>query len=153
KNFREILETLGVDTHRPWRELDEETRQWILYTDETPVITVVPVREAGRTQGPYEGKWESVAGYLKRTVAATQYDKNRARALSCFSSRTCTSCQRHRLNSAALQVRYLGDPIWQLTHLSLDTLLERLQRRHDDLEGQDPAHDGPKVGAERILLP
>ena len=153
KNFREILETLGVDTHRPWRELDEETRQWILYTDETPVITVVPVREAGRTQGPYEGKWESVAGYLKRTVAATQSDKNRARALSFFTSRTCPTCQGHRLNTAALKVRYLGEPIWQLTHLSLDTLLERLQQRHDDLETQDPADDGPEVGAERILLP
>ena len=31
--------------------------------------------------------------------------------------------------------------------------MERLQQRHDDLEGQDPADDGPEVGAERILLP
>src|SRR5699024_7669901 len=77
KNFREILETLGVDTARPWRELDEDTRQWILYTDETPIVTVLPVREAVRTQGPYEGKWESVSRYLRRTVAATQSEKNR----------------------------------------------------------------------------
>lgn len=153
KNFREILETLGVDTHRPWRELDEQTRHWILYTDETPVITVVPVREAGRTQGPYEGKWESVAGYLKRTVAATQSDKNRARALSFFTSDTCPTCQGHRLNTAALNVRYLGEPIWQLTHLSLDDLLNRLQQRYDHLAELDPADDGPEQGAERILLP
>jgi len=153
KNFREILETLGVDTHRPWRELDQETRDWILYTEETPVITVVPVREAGRTQGPYEGKWESVARYLRRTVAATQSDKNRARALKFFKSRTCPTCQGHRLNAAALQVRYLGEPIWQLTHLSLAALLDRLKDRQGVITAQDPAEDGPEVGAERILLP
>lgn len=153
KNFREILETLGVDTHRPWRELDQDTRDWILYTDETPVITVVPVREAGRTQGPYEGKWESVARYLRRTVAATQSDKNRARALRFFTARTCPTCDGHRLNTAALQVRYLEHPIWQLTHLHLDELLERLQQRHDYLETQPASADGPERGAERILLP
>ena len=127
KNFREILETVGVDTAAPWRELDEATRDWILYTDETPVITVVPVREAWRTQGPYEGQWESVARYLRRTVATTKSDTNRTRALSFFTSRTCPTCQGHRLNAAALQVRYLASHIWQLTHLSLDSLLEVLR--------------------------
>lgn len=153
KNFREILETLGVDTALPWRELDETTRQWILYTDETPIITVLPVREAGRVQGPYEGKWESVSRYLRRTVAATQSDKNRARALSFFTSRTCPTCQGHRLNYAALQVRYLDAAIWQLTSLSLEALLERLGKRYQHLETTDPHDEGPAVGAERILLP
>ena len=153
KNFREILETLGVDTARPWRELDEETRQWILYTEETPIITVVPVREAGRTQGPYEGKWESVSRYLRRTVAATQSDKNRARALSFFTASTCPTCQGRRLNPAALQVRYLNAPIWELTRLNLDALLELLRQRYDRITALDPRDDGPETGAERILLP
>ena len=153
KNFREILETVGVDTAAPWRELDEATRDWILYTDETPVITVVPVREAWRTQGPYEGQWESVARYLRRTVATTKSDTNRTRALSFFTSRTCPTCHGHRLNAAALQVRYLASHIWQLTHLSLDSLLEVLQTRHRELTALDARDDGPEQGAERILLP
>lgn len=153
KNFREILETVGVDTARPWRELDEETRQWILYTDETPVITVVPVREAGRTQGPYEGRWESVSRYLRRTVAATQSDKNRARALSFFTSRTCPTCDGHRLTPAALKVRYLDSAIWQLTHVNLTALLQTLQARQHHIDAADAKHDGPEMGAERILLP
>ncbi|MFD6813698.1 excinuclease ABC subunit UvrA [Enteractinococcus coprophilus] len=153
KNFREILETLGVDTARPWRELDQATRDWILYTDETPIITVLPVREAGRTQGPYEGKWESVSGYLRRTVAATQSDKNRARALAFFTSRTCPTCHGHRLNPAALQVRYLDAAIWELTQLDLNALLDLLQGRYDHITSLDPRNDGPEIGAERILLP
>lgn len=153
KNFREILETVGVDTAAPWCELDQQTRDWILYTEQTPVITVVPVREAGRTQGPYEGRWESVSRYLRRTVANTSSDKNRARALSFFTARTCPTCHGHRLNPAALQVRYLEHAIWQLTHLSLEALLELLQDRNQILTAADPRDDGPQMGAERILLP
>lgn len=153
KNFREIVETVGVDTAAPWRELDRDTRDWILYTEETPVITVVPVREAWRTQGPYEGRWESVSRYLRRTVATTKSDTNRARALSFFTARTCPTCNGHRLNPAALQVRYLGSAIWQLTHLSLDSLHNVLQQRHDEIAAADPRDDGPETGAERILLP
>ncbi|MDN6498706.1 MAG: excinuclease ABC subunit UvrA [Yaniella sp.] len=153
KNFREILETVGVNTAAPWHSLDKTTRDWILYTDETPVITVVPVREAWRTQGPYEGQWESVARYLRRTVATTKSDTNRARALSFFTSRTCPTCDGHRLNAAALQVRYLDSSIWQLTHRSLASLLEVLQNRHRALAESDARDDGPVLGAERILLP
>lgn len=153
KNFREILETVGVDTAAPWREIDRDTRDWILFTEETPVITVVPVREAWRTQGPYEGRWESVSRYLLRTVATTKSDTNRARALSFFTARTCPTCHGHRLNPAALQVRYLGSAIWQLTHLSLDSLHNVLQQRHHEIAAANPRDDGPETGAERILLP
>src|SRR5699024_6198308 len=147
KNFREILETLDVDTAAPWRGLDKATRDWILYTDETPVITVVPVREAWRTQGPYEGHCQCVARYLRRTVATTKSDTTRARALSFFTSRTCPTCQRHRLNAPALQVRYLESYICQLSHLSLDSLLEVLQTRHRELTALDARDDGPEQGA------
>ncbi len=153
KNFREILETVGVDTAAPWLSLDKTTRDWILYTDETPVITVVPIREAWRTQGPYEGQWESVARYLRRTVSTTKSDTNRARALSFFTSRTCPTCEGHRLNAAALQVCYLDSSIWQLTHLSLESLLDVLQDRYRALTESNARDDGPAMGAERILLP
>ncbi|NWN88363.1 MAG: excinuclease ABC subunit UvrA [Micrococcaceae bacterium] len=153
KNFREILETVGVDTSAPWHNLDQQTRDWILYTDQNPVITVEPVREAWRTQETYEGRWESVARYLRRTVAATKSDTNRARALSFFTAHTCPTCDGHRLNPAALQVRYLDSAIWELTHLSLERLRELLQNRHQDIAASDPRDDGPATGAERILLP
>src|SRR5699024_10302188 len=58
KIFRVFLETIVVGTAIPWINLDKSTRDWILFTDQTPVITVVPVREAWRTKGPYEGRWE-----------------------------------------------------------------------------------------------
>ena len=46
KNFRDILATLGYDIDRPWRDLPQADRDWILFTDEQPVVTVHSEREA-----------------------------------------------------------------------------------------------------------
>src|SRR6185369_3094530 len=40
QNLRDILITLGYDVDRPWRELPKKARDWILYTDEQPVVPV-----------------------------------------------------------------------------------------------------------------
>lgn len=39
-NLRDMLITLGYDVDRPWRELPKKARDWILYTDEQPVVPV-----------------------------------------------------------------------------------------------------------------
>ncbi|GAB2537554.1 excinuclease ABC subunit UvrA [Brachybacterium huguangmaarense] len=150
KNFRDILRTLGVDIHAPWRDLPEETRDWILHTDEEPVVTVDPVREAHKIQRTYQGQWRSVEKYLRDTVASTSAEATRRRALAHFAVRTCPTCEGHRLNPDALRVRYLGEPIWRLAALPLEDLLARLAARQDEL----PAGEGtPEEEAERILLP
>ncbi|HZP63916.1 MAG TPA: excinuclease ABC subunit A, partial [Terriglobales bacterium] len=40
QNQRDILTTLGYDVDRPWRELPKKDRDWILFTDEQPVVPV-----------------------------------------------------------------------------------------------------------------
>jgi excinuclease ABC subunit A len=39
-NLRDMLITLGYDVDRPWRELPKKARDWILYTEEQPVVPV-----------------------------------------------------------------------------------------------------------------
>ena len=150
KNYRDILATLGVDIHAPWRDLPAATRDWILFTDEQPTVTVHPVREAGRLQAPYEGKWSSVARYLRHTIADSASERTRRRALTYLTTTTCPVCHGHRLTPDALSVTYLGDPIWRLGARSLDDVLARLQGRSREL----PADGGtPAQEAERLLLP
>lgn len=55
KNLRDILDALGYDIDRPWRELPAAEREWILFTDEQPVVTVHPVRDASSVRGSYRG--------------------------------------------------------------------------------------------------
>ncbi len=40
QNQRDILITLGYDVDKPWRELPKKDRDWILFTDEQPVVPV-----------------------------------------------------------------------------------------------------------------
>src|SRR6188472_122628 len=40
QNQRDILTTLGYDVDRPWRDLPKKDRDWILFTDEQPVVPV-----------------------------------------------------------------------------------------------------------------
>src|SRR6186713_1138945 len=40
QNLRDILVTLGHDVDVPWKQLPKKTRDWILYTDEQPVVPV-----------------------------------------------------------------------------------------------------------------
>ncbi len=49
KNLRDILTELGHDVDRPWRDLPQAERDWILFTDEQPEVTVHPVRGPGRS--------------------------------------------------------------------------------------------------------
>ena len=149
-NFRDILATLGIDIHAPWRELPEGVRDWILHTEEQPVVTVEPVREPGQAHGTYRGQWRSVERYLRDTVSNSAAESTRRRALSHFEVSICPLCDGHRLGPDALRVTYVGLPIWQLMQLPLEDLLTELSGRLASL----PEGEGsPKDEAERILLP
>lgn len=149
KNFREILDALGVDTHVPWRDLPAETRQWILFTEEQPVVTVYPQRGADKTHGTYQGTWRSVQRYLLHT-ANSKAETSRRRALSYMSQETCPTCQGHRLNPDALKVTYLDRTIPQLNSLPAAQLQELLQQRTAELDQQAAT---PEQEAEALLLP
>lgn len=150
KNFRDILRTLGIDVEAPWSSLPEQTREWILFTDEQPVVTVHPVREAGRIQRPYQGKWSSVARYLTHTISDSKAETSRRRALAYLDTRVCPTCDGHRLRPEALGVTYLGEPIYELIARDIDDVLARLAAQQDSLP---EVSESPAQEAERLLLP
>src|SRR4051812_46942237 len=40
QNLRDIVTTLGYDIDKPWRDIPKKDRDWLLYTDEQPVVPV-----------------------------------------------------------------------------------------------------------------
>ncbi|MFX6357479.1 hypothetical protein ABTF91_20050, partial [Acinetobacter baumannii] len=46
QNLRDMLVTLGYDIDKPWRDLPKKERDWILFTDEQPVVPVYAGFEA-----------------------------------------------------------------------------------------------------------
>ncbi|THA57616.1 excinuclease ABC subunit UvrA [Streptomyces sp. A1136] len=140
KNLRDILEALGHDVDAPWRELPAKDRAWMLFTEEQPVVTVHPVRDADRIQRPYQGTYMSAHRYVMRTFADSKSPTLRARAEKFLTDSPCPRCEGRRLRPEALAVTFAGRSIAESASLALTAL--------DDVLAATPA-DGE---AARVLI-
>jgi excinuclease ABC subunit A len=127
KNLRDILDALGYDVDRPWRELPAEAREWILFTDEQPVVTVHPVRDADRIQRPYQGTYMSARRYVMKTFSDSKSPTLRTKAERFLSSAPCPACGGSRLRPEALAVTFAGRTIAELAALPLTDLMGHLR--------------------------
>ncbi len=157
KNLRDVTAALGYDIDRPWRELPSEQREWLLFTDEQPVVTVHPVREAGRIQRPYQGTYQSAKRYVLHTFAETKSATLRERVRRFLVSADCPVCGGRRLRPEALAVRFAGRDIAELAALPLEGLAgvlraatgggegggEGPRRRHSAERRRNPLHRPP----------
>ncbi|MGW2716651.1 ATP-binding cassette domain-containing protein [Streptomyces sp. NPDC001492] len=131
KNLRDILDALGHDVDRPWRELPADQREWILFTDEQPVVTVHPVRDADRIQRPYQGTYMSARRYVMKTFSDSKSPTLRARAERFLASAPCPACGGSRLRPEALAVTFAGRTIAELAALPLTDLAGCLVARDE----------------------
>lgn len=145
QNLRDILITRGVDVDRPWRDLPQSVRDWILYTDETPTEPVYPglthaeVLDAIK-QGvspAYNGTFTGARQYVRQTFAKSQSAKMRARAASFMLATPCPACHGQKLNPEALRVTFAGKNIAQLSALPLKAISEVLEGIRPSLNGPD----------------
>lgn len=127
KNLRDVLDALGHDVDRPWRELPQADRDWILFTDEQPVVTVHPVRDAGRIQRPYQGTYMSARRYVMKTFSDSKSQTLRAKAERFLASADCPACGGSRLRPEAMAVTFAGRTIADLAALPLTELATSLR--------------------------
>ncbi|MGD8149421.1 excinuclease ABC subunit A [Ornithinimicrobium sp. Y1694] len=142
KNYRDIVATLGHDVDLPWAQLPQQIRDWILFTDEQPVVTVVPTRDAARIQRPYQGTFSSARRYVLRTLAETKSATQRRRALRYVESRPCQVCAGRRLRAEALAVTWQGMAIDEAGRVPVSELVAVLAGRLGELRqsGASGAH-------------
>ncbi|MEU5211131.1 excinuclease ABC subunit UvrA [Streptomyces sp. NPDC020742] len=131
KNLRDVLAALGYDIDRPWRELPPADRDWILFTDEQPVVTVHPVREAGRIQRPYQGQYMSARRYVLHTFADSKSETLRKRVQGFMTAEPCPVCAGRRLRPEALAVTFAGHDIAALAGMPLAALAGLLRPTAD----------------------
>ncbi|MFF4452657.1 ABC transporter [Streptomyces goshikiensis] len=143
KNLRDILEALGHDVDAPWRELPAKDREWILFTEEQPVVTVHPVRDAERIQRPYQGTYMSAHRYVMRTFADSKSATLRARAEKFLTDSPCPACGGRRLRPEALAVTFAGRTIAELAAVPLTEL-------DDVLASAPPGGEAARVLAEDL---
>lgn len=89
QNQRDILVTLGYDIDKPWRDLPQKDRQWILYTDEQPTVPVYAGFTPAETRAAlrrkeepsYMGTFTGVKRHVLHTFATTHSQLMKQQAL------------------------------------------------------------------------
>ncbi|MBB4634721.1 excinuclease ABC subunit UvrA [Longimicrobium terrae] len=160
QNQRDILVTLGHDVDRPWRELPQELRDWILFTDEQPVVPVYPGltpeetrRAVKRGDEPnYMGTFSSARRHTLHTFANTQSASMKKRALSFMLSTPCPVCGGKRLRRESLSVTFAGMDIADLSRLPLARLASLIlpYAGGSGPDAADDAHPEKAIVRQRI---
>lgn len=130
QNQRDILTTLGHDVDIPWKDLPKETRDWILFTDEQPVVPVYPnysfekVKEALKKKLPpdYMGTFTGVKRYVMHTFANTQSPLMKKRVAQYMLSSECPACHGKKLRKESLSIKFAGLDIAEMNRVPLEEM-------------------------------
>jgi excinuclease ABC subunit A len=162
QNLREILITLGIDVDLPWRDLPKKERDWILFTDEQPVVPVYAgfdakqVRAALRSKlaPSYQGTFTGARKYVLQTFATTPSALMKKRVAQYMTGTDCPLCEGRRLRRESLSVTFAGHDIAAMSGLSLKDLSAMFRPYADGSAGiaakQRRAHPEQAVVAQRI---
>ncbi len=114
-----LAERYQFSLNTPWRELDEQIRQKILYgVSDTLAIRYTPQHGNVRT---YNVHFEGVISNLDKRYKETTSDGVREEIEAYMSGRICPTCQGARLKPEALAVTVGGRNIVQVSNLSIVT--------------------------------
>ena len=158
QNLSRILTTLGYDIYKPWNTLPKETRDWILFTDETPEVPVYPeynleqVREAiKKGEKPnYKGTFTSAKNFVLHSFATTQSPRTKKRVAQFMQISECPSCHGKKLKQESLSVKFAGLDIGELSQLTLTELALKLQDAANKKLSADMPDREKAIVAKRI---
>ncbi|MGP4787746.1 excinuclease ABC subunit UvrA [Psychrobacter sp. 1Y11] len=160
QNLSRILTTLGYDIDVPWHKLPKKSRDWILYTDETPTVPVYPeynveqVRAAiKKDEKPnYMGTYISAKNFILQSFTTTQSPRVKKRVSQFMQISKCPECHGKKLKKESLAVKFAGLDIGELSQLTLTELASKLQgSAHARLNSPNYKHNPEKaIVAQRI---
>ncbi|MFY0182756.1 excinuclease ABC subunit A [Stenotrophomonas sp. PUT21] len=135
QNQRDILVTLGYDVDIPWRDLPKKQRDWILFTEEQPVVPVYPGFTPAETRAAlrrkeepsYMGTFSGARRYVLHTFATTQSAMMKKRVARYMIGAQCPVCDGRRLKREALSVTFAGMDIGTLSQLPLNAMAQALR--------------------------
>ncbi|WP_299329914.1 excinuclease ABC subunit UvrA [uncultured Psychrobacter sp.] len=158
QNLSRILTTLGYDIDTPWNQLPKESRDWILYTDETPTVPVYPEYnvkqvEAAIDKGEkpnYMGTYISAKNFILQSFTTTQSPRVKKRVSQFMQISVCPECHGKKLKKESLAVKFAGLDIGELSQLTLTDLALALQKTaHTKIKDDTPNREKAIV-AQRI---
>lgn len=158
QNLRDILVSLGHDIDTPWKKLPKKTRDWILYTDETPVVPVYArmdpqtareLRERGDDPS-YMGTFTGARRYVLHSFATTQSHRTKKRVSQFMQISQCPDCDGKKLKRESLAVKFAGLDIGELSQLTLNQLAGHLRDAAIAEPKESDPHREKAIVAKRI---
>lgn len=158
QNLSRILTTLGYDIDTPWNQLPKESRDWILYTDETPTVPVYPEYSLEQTRAAiekgekpnYMGTYISARNFILQSFTTTQSPRVKKRVSQFMQISVCPECHGKKLKKESLSVKFAGLDIGELSQLTLTDLALALQKTaHTKIKDDTPNREKAIV-AQRI---
>jgi excinuclease ABC subunit A len=119
QNLRDIITTLGYDVDTPWKGLPRKDRDWILFTEEQPVVPVYAGHTPEETRRAYKrkeepsymGTFSGAKRYVLETFAKTQSASMKKRVARFMVGAECARCHGKRLRPEPLTVTFAGKDI------------------------------------------
>lgn len=150
KNLRDILTHLGYDVELPWNQLPREQQEWILFTDQHPVVDITVLRDG--VEKRYKGRFWSARSHVLHTLADSKSQPMRERALAFMISGPCPHCGGNGLKPEALSVTVRGKNIAAMNALSLTDLAGELRHLAGGGRGVDGTRQAVAVAIAKDLL-
>ena len=158
QNLSRILTTLGYDIDKPWNTLPKKTRDWILFTDDTPTVPVYPeynleqTREAiEKGEKPnYMGTFTSAKNFILHSFANTQSPRTKKRVSQFMQISECPECHGKKLKKESLSVKFSGLDIGELSQLTLTELALKLEEAAHKIPTDDIPNREKAIVAQRI---
>src|ERR1700712_4619625 len=130
QNQRDILTTMGYNIDVPWKDLPKKDRDWILFTEEQPVVPVysgytheeIQRFIKNKRQPDYMGTFTGARRYVRHTFAHTQSQLMKKRVSQYMLSSECPLCHGKRLRQESLSIKFAGYDIARLSRLALNKL-------------------------------
>jgi excinuclease ABC subunit A len=149
QNLRDILTSMGYDIDVPWRDLPKKDRDWLLFTDEQPIVPVwahyslaqVKRAKKNKEEFDYNGTFTSARRYVMETFANTQSASMKKRVARYLVGADCPLCHGKRLRLESLSVKFSGLDIADMSRLPLSRISSVLA----------PAVDGSEAALGRLF--
>lgn len=149
-NVRRMVTALDIDRYAPWHTLPQETRDWLLFTDEEPRMLLLGHR-LGKPNN-YHGTWQSAEKYLMRNLAKTKSDSEREKLEPFLAEGPCRTCRGKRLRPEALAVTFAGFDIADIAAMPLSEVCAVLDEGLEEQARGTDRHGAAASSAARSLV-
>jgi excinuclease ABC subunit A len=121
----------------PWRDIPKKDRDWLLFTDEQPVVPVwahhsleeVKRAKKRKQDFDYNGTFTSARRYVMDTFANTESASMKKRVAQYLESAECPTCHGKRLRPESLKVKFAGLDITDMSRVPLKRLRQLLHSK------------------------